>query len=106
MNDLHKPRLHGAPSRRPDDLDGLLRRFFRSEMPHPWPAAPTLPKSRAVVPFPRRHTRRPWLAFSMRFAVAASVALLVTGYLSLAGRFSSQGAARGPHIRPENPISK
>jgi len=60
-------------------------------MPDPWPAAPTLPKPRLALAPRRRQTRRPWLPFSMRFAVAASVALLVIGYLALAGRFSSQG---------------
>jgi hypothetical protein len=104
MNDLHSPPASGGPSRHPEDLDGLLRRFFRAEMPHPWPAAPTLPRPQAALPPRKRQTRRPWLPFSMRFAVAASVALLVIGYLALAGQFSTTAKARGS--RPEDTYGK
>jgi hypothetical protein len=60
-----------------DDLDGLLRAFYRKEMPVRWPAAPVPPAR--TLPF-RRPTPRGSLLRS-RFALAASVALLVLGSL-------------------------
>jgi hypothetical protein len=93
MNDLRSPPTYGGPNRRPEDLDGLLRRFFRSEMPEPWPEAPPVPRARlrpAAAPQKKR-VGRPWFRISGRFAVAASVALLVIGYLALAERFPTGG---------------
>jgi hypothetical protein len=107
MNDLHSPRTHGGPNRLPEDLDGLLRQFFRAEMPEPWPAAPPLPQPRprpAVSPR-KRTAGRPWFRFSTRFAVAASVALLVIGYLALAGRFPTGGVSGGTAIDGTNPTA-
>jgi hypothetical protein len=61
----------------PDDMDGLLRAFFRSQLPRPWPAAPT-PPARAV-PMRRR-------GYRSRLALAASVALVALGALFAAGK--------------------
>jgi hypothetical protein len=67
-----------------DDLDEALFAFFRSEMPHPWPqlklpaGAPPAPPVRPAQPAPAP-SRRPWFR-SPRFALAASVALLIAGY--------------------------
>ena len=58
----------------PDDLEGLLRAFFRAEMPDPWP----------TLPAPAAAPRRGPLGRS-RLALAASVAFLLIGQLSLCG---------------------
>jgi hypothetical protein len=66
-----------------DDLDEVLFAFFRSEMPQPWPAMnrpnrmPPAPPVRPAQPLPVA-SRRPWFR-SPRFALAASVALLIGG---------------------------
>jgi hypothetical protein len=75
-----------------DDLDGLLRAFYQSEMPHPWPSPPR-PASRAT---DRRASRGPSL-FRSRLALAASVALLLLGCLLLPGRL-------GPATKPEDDL--
>lgn len=72
---------------RTDEVDTLLRRFYRAELPSPWPAAPD------VVPLSKETPRPGRLAFGQffraprRLALAASVALLVTGYLTLQSWF-------------------
>jgi len=56
-------------------IDGKLRRFFQSELPHPWPEfAYPQPAAR-----PARNRQR-WLS---RLALAACVALVFLGYWSL-----------------------
>jgi hypothetical protein len=68
-----------------DDLDGLLRAFFRSRMPHPWPAL-RLPRFRmASAPRPPSSGRS---LIRSRYALAASVALLLFGSLLLPGRLT------------------
>jgi hypothetical protein len=59
----------------PDDLDRMLRAFYKAEMPHPWPAAPVA--APAVLPFRKPAARRPMLR--ARLALAASVALIALG---------------------------
>lgn len=65
------------------EVDGLLRDFFRAEMPHPWPALnvprTTSPRIRRVGSF--------WGGTSARLALAACVTLLVAGYLTLSAFF-------------------
>jgi len=68
-----------------DDLDRLLSDFFRSELPHPWPEAKIpdeQPKS-----LPARKSSPRWATFRSRFALAASIALLLVGGWFLSGRF-------------------
>jgi hypothetical protein len=84
------------------DVDGLLRDFFRAEMPTTWPRL-QLPAPAPVA------SRSPW---RLRFALAASVALVLTSYLGLAGQFPRPSASRalelnGPVIgnRPERSAS-
>jgi hypothetical protein len=91
MNDLRSPPNRGGFPRPPEDVDGLLRRFFRSEMPEPWPEAPTVPTAA-----PRKRPQRVWFRLSHRFALAAAVALFLIGYLTLAGRFPTTGPTRQP----------
>jgi hypothetical protein len=92
---------HGA-GRPADDVDGLLRAFFRAEMPRPWPelrlpgasasgngvavldGPSTKPGLRSGGSFPR-----PWATVRSRLALAASVALLMGASLFLAGHFHS-----------------
>ncbi|MBL8797324.1 MAG: hypothetical protein JNM56_25710 [Planctomycetia bacterium] len=73
---LHTPNLNQG-GRTPDDLDGLLRSFFRSEMPDPWP---TMKAPAAETP-----TLGWWSRSRSRLALAASVALLLIGSWLLSG---------------------
>lgn len=70
-----------------DDLEGLLRAFFRTQLPHPWPASPVPPADSVVF-------RRPPSGYGQmrsRWALAAAVALLLLGSLLLPRRFTSEG---------------
>lgn len=60
----------------PEEVDTLLRGFFRSEMPDPWPVlkAPNAGTFRAAQPAAPR-----WTSVRSRVALAASVALLLLG---------------------------
>jgi hypothetical protein len=63
-----------------DDLDEALFAFFRSEMPQSWPPLNLPdgpPRARPAQPAPAP-SRRAWFR-SPRFALAASVALLIGG---------------------------
>ena len=70
-------------------VDGLLRDFFQAEMPHPWPAM------RLSYTTPARRVGSFWSNISGRFALAASIALLIAGYLTLSGYFPRQQATTG-----------
>jgi hypothetical protein len=84
------------PAHKPvDDLDGLLRDFFRGQMPKSWPPSP-VPVARTMNS-PRPMTQRNSLTRS-RWALAASVALLLLGSLLLPSRFSQDA-------KPENSLS-
>jgi len=77
---------HGS-ARSGDDLDGLLRAFFRAEMPHPWPdleapAFTSVPSARLAF---WRGIKRSHLA------LAASVALLIGGSLLFNGKLPAVG---------------
>ena len=67
------------------DVDQLLRDYFRAEMPAPWPAvlAPVEGQTASGTPARRRSPYR------SRFALAASLLLLLSGYWVLSGMFSS-----------------
>lgn len=69
-----------------DELDQTLRAFYRSEMPHPWPALqlPVVSETPLSLPHARRQRRPLW---NSRFALAASIALLLLGSLLLSGAF-------------------
>src|SRR5262245_40508268 len=69
--------------RSPDELDGLLRAYFCSEMPEPWPAL------NPPVPAPRTESSW-WTKSRSRLALAASVAVLLLASWWLAGQPGSQ----------------
>jgi hypothetical protein len=72
------------------DVDQLLRDFYRSEMPDPWPAL-RLP-NRA----PARHTPPRFARSLFRLALAASVVLGLLAFWSVAGLFPKDGTPGGP----------
>ena len=63
------------------DIDGVLSDYFKSQLPPVWPNWQA-PSQRGMAPRPRHG----WLMFK-RFAVAASVGVLLAAYLALAGFF-------------------
>jgi len=65
-----------ARGRSGDDLDGLLRAFFRAEMPNPWPGAPVVEEAPVVLSRPAS-ARSARTLFRSRMALAASVAFLL-----------------------------
>jgi hypothetical protein len=119
MSNVDPPLDVRNPGRLPGDLDGLLRAFFRAEVPHPWPAVrvPDL-----LSPFPQRNgaaahlngdDRRPagiaarfaprsLARVRSRLALAASLALLLLGTLLLSGKFhlNPRDADLGPPAAP------
>jgi hypothetical protein len=70
--------------RPPDELDGLLRAFYLAEMPQPWPALPEPPAR--TFPVPSHAGRSRWALTRSRFALAASVGLLVAGLWAVGGK--------------------
>jgi hypothetical protein len=77
------PRIASTP---PDEVDGLLRRFFRAQMPSPWPKAPETSEYKTMTPSRSLAVLR-FFRPSIRLAVAAAVAALVIGYLALQSWF-------------------
>ena len=70
-----------------DDLGDVLRAFFRSEMPQPWPKLKLSTQERVIVPFPpptasKKSWPRRWL-FNSRTALAAALGVLIVGQLLL-----------------------
>lgn len=73
----------------PNEVDGLMRAFFRAEVPEPWPvlkppATQSLPRAGSAV-------RRRSLVRS-RFALAACLLILLIGQLVVLARFSGYGS--------------
>jgi len=78
-------RLH----RLPDELDGLLRAYFRAEMPHPWPGAPrATPSPRQKLPF--------WRRYHGRLALAAAVSFFLIGSFVLTQSFPTVTPTTAP----------
>jgi hypothetical protein len=75
-----------------DDLDGLLSAFFRAELPDPWPAVTVL--APAVVPLPA--AAPPRRRNASRLALAASVALFLTGSWLVSGKLPDAPPDSGP----------
>jgi hypothetical protein len=70
------------PPHNPDDIDAMLSKYFKNEMPKKWPAAPAVDVE-PVQPFARNSSTSRW-------ALAASVMLLV-GVCWYAGRGTTPG---------------
>jgi hypothetical protein len=75
-----------------DDVDGVLRAFFKKEMPTPWPKAPVVVAK----------TPKGWPMMRSRLALAASVGLLALGLSSLAGAFHGGALPSEQRIRIES----
>jgi hypothetical protein len=76
---------------RPEDLDGLLRAFFRAEQPKPWPSwQPPLEAGGRPIRVGRGTLSR------SRWVLAASMLCLVSGSLWLSGRFTGAAAVGDP----------
>jgi anti-sigma factor RsiW len=100
---IEPPVILRFPGRAPDELDRLLRDFFRAELPEPWPAwAP--PEAQADRPKPAGRPR--WPAVRRRLVLAASVALLLVGYLTLARAFPGTSEQGGPAVSDQNTMGK
>ena len=74
-------------------VDDVLQDYFKSEMPHPWPAFQPPMQTRTKEP------RSFWSRSGVRLAVAASLASLLAAYLSLAGYFP--GMSPATNVQPE-----
>jgi hypothetical protein len=83
---LFIPEAVGGP-KPPDELDGLLRAYFRAQLPDPWPSL----EAPAALP-PRKPAARRSV-FRARLALAASVALLAGGSFLLPRAFHDGGGA-------------
>jgi hypothetical protein len=59
-------------------VDEMLSRFMKSEMPHPWPKAPS-PQSGPITPASSPSLTSPSPLVSSRYSLAASVALILGG---------------------------
>jgi len=97
-----------------DDLDRLLSDFFRAELPNPWPAPPISDDLTETLLLSARKPIRRGPALRSRFALAASVALLLAGGWFLSGKFddvsgpssfdSIRDEADGKFDRPSRPM--
>jgi hypothetical protein len=107
-----KPPVDSHNGNRGDDVDGLLRDFFRAEMPSPWPELKLPSPARngfhpkrskpedgpAILPLTPK--KRPWAVVGPRVALAASVALLLLGSLFLSGQFKGNKPGESPLSAP------
>jgi hypothetical protein len=81
MNPTRPPVNHRFAATRTGEVEELLRRFYRAEMPESWPAAPAVAAPTSGTP--RRLAVGRFFRAPRRLALAASVALLVIGFLAL-----------------------
>lgn len=97
MSSVEPPDDWRNPGRPGEDPDGLLRAFFRSEVPDPWPAF-RRPDDHSPSAFAGRpasgRASRPRLGAAVRgrLALAAAAVVLLLGTLLLAGRFPADPA--------------
>src|SRR5207253_1810238 len=94
MSYLNQPPVPPRSSDRgPDDVDRLLRAYFRKELPARWPpfAEPSRDPRPSVPPGVNSgRLRDPARRVPGRLALAAAVVLCVCGYLALASNFPSR----------------
>jgi hypothetical protein len=91
MNNL-EPSVDWRNRGRPGDPDGLLRAFFRAELPDPWPEFRRPDRSARPAAPARPPAGRSWTAMRSRLALAATVAVLLLGTLLLSGKFHNSPA--------------
>lgn len=96
MKLLTPPLSTGESPLPPDEMDALLSAYFRAEMPHPWPASPLARTIRLATTV---ESARPALSRS-RWALAASVALLLGGACALPGRLATSPVEPLPRLQP------
>ena len=98
MSSMEPPVDWRNPGRPGDDPDGLLRAYFRAELPDPWPEF-RRPRDRSgseAVPLRARPSLKEAAAnqsrtrFRSQLALAASVGLLLLGTVVLSGQFHSR----------------
>jgi hypothetical protein len=72
-----------------DEVDQVLRAFFKAQVPDPWPSFESPPET-SILPFvpPARRSS----GLRGRLALAASVAILAAGGWLLPGKFAAQPA--------------
>jgi hypothetical protein len=81
-----------------DNLDTLLRAFYQAEMPDPWPSLEAPAPSPRLLPV--RPAKKPGRNLvRSRLALAASIALLVSGSLFLSGNLREEAGPVG-HTLP------
>jgi hypothetical protein len=88
--------LDANAERSTDEVDALLRRFFRAQMPSPWP--PLKPSTQAGAVHPWSRPGR-WLHLRSRFALAATLALLGLGSFFLVDLLPSQPLPANEELR-------
>lgn len=97
MSLLSPPPAQRGGAQPPDDVEDLLRAFYKAQVPDPWPSLEAPAPRRTPAPATIKRAAG-WPLMRSRLAVAASVALLLAGSLLLAGAF--QGRA----VPPTDPI--
>ena len=89
----------------PEEVDRLLSAYFRKEMPQPWPEL-KLPADSFPPTLEPAAARRPLIR--SRWALAASIALLLLGHWLLAGKSwtgSTSKPSHGVNIGQREPLS-
>jgi hypothetical protein len=92
------------PSPQGDELDRLVTAYFRAEMPANWPAAPSVSGGSRHPARPDGHPARPDNgraadpASKSRWALAASVAILIGGCWYLSGLATDGRPKKGPGL--------
>jgi hypothetical protein len=71
------------------DVDVLLHDYFQSELPRPWPTFQAPKQTRVKQP------ETVFARYSGRIVLAAGIALLLAGYLTVAGYFPARQGADG-----------
>ncbi|HMF15239.1 MAG TPA: hypothetical protein VKE94_23150 [Gemmataceae bacterium] len=89
---ITRPPIEPRESRQAEDVDGLLRKFFQSALPRPWPAFQR--PIRDIIPLARSTGWR--RRFRSSLALAASVAILALGLGMLPRKFDN----RPPSVAP------
>lgn len=82
------PMMQKNDEARPE-LDGLLHDYFQAQLPQPWPTF------KAPMALRQKRTASFWSRSAGRIALAACIALMVAGYLTLGGFFPRSQAPMG-----------